>query len=258
MLIFKEVSIYDKKMIKCFEKNKIIIGKSLPNSYLFLDKKLGQWTDSFRKKYRQRIKRQIKMSDKKEGYRWEVIRDFGPYSDIFEKLYLQVLERSEYKFEKLNKNFFENVNRFLSSTSCALVCFFHEKIVCFELILEQNETCIPIYLGIDYKYLKDGDLYFSCINKLILYAEENGFKKIKFGQTSYLAKAYVGSVFEDLVIGVYAKNYLFQKILKSFGHLFFTSPEIPYIKVYREEKWEIMKDIVKNNLTIQDKGENIG
>lgn len=254
LTLLKEIPSNDHILLKCLKENNILIGQSLPNSYVFLDKRLGNWGDALRARYRQRIKRQIKASKKKSNFHWKVIKDFGQYCDTFKALYHQVLEKSEYKFETLNSNFFKQVSEFLPENSSALVCTdINNKLVCFELILSKEDVLIPIYVGIDYAYLDEGDLYFSCINNLILYAEENGFNKIKFGQTSYLAKAYVGSIFEDLMLGIYSQNVFIHQILKIFNKLLFTAPSMPSVHVYRQEIVNILDQIIlENNIIALD------
>ena len=115
------------------------------------------------------------------------------------------------------------------------------------MILAKEDVIVPIYLGIDYSVLEEGDLYFSCIHNLILFAESHGYSKIKFGQTSYLAKAYAGSVFEDLFLGAYANNVFLHQILRIFNKVIFTAPSIPRLRVYRDDAQLILRKILMEN-----------
>lgn len=119
------------------------------------------------------------------------------------------------------------------------------KVVCFELLLNSEKELIPIYVGLDYSNRDEGDLYFSCIHNVVLYAEKNGYTKIKFGQTSYLAKAYAGCVFEELTIGVHVLNPALHFFLKVFNKFIFTAPQLPFVHVYRDEMQKVLWDICK-------------
>lgn len=234
--IIKEIPEKNHLILKCLKDNNIIIGRSLPNSYVFLDNPLGRWPDAFKSRYKRRIKSQLKKAANNTNYKWKIVENYDIHSKRFENLYLQVLDKSEYKFEQLNANYFSAVAKELPNNSFALICTDNNNnIVCFELILVKDDTIIPLYVGVDYSHLKDGDLYFSCINNLILIAQEKGYKKIKLGQTSYLAKAYAGAIFEELKLGVFSQNKLLHIILKKFNRLLFTAPELPDVMVYRDE-----------------------
>lgn len=250
LILFKEIPANETTLLECFKENDIAIGKSLPNSYVLLDDKLGNWMDSFKTRYRRRIKRQIKNADKNKNFNWQFIDDFDEHCEVFEELYQQILNNSNYQFESLNSQFFFNTSTALKENCKALICTNKQsEIVCFELIITQGDTIIPIYLGLDYDYLKDGDLYFSCINKLIQYAEKNNFKKIKFGQTSYQAKAYSGAIFEELILGAYSCNPIIQKIISLFHKQLFQSPPIPAVNVYRKEIISTLESIIsKHNI----------
>ncbi|MGF1758699.1 hypothetical protein L4D76_12300 [Photobacterium sagamiensis] len=248
LILFKEVPAHDTLLLDCFRENNIIIGHSLPNSYVLLEERLGKWTSSFKKRYRQRINRQVNNSKKIKGFKWEFINDFSAHSEVFEKLYLQILNNSDYQFESLNSTFFSKTSKLLKDNCFALICTnVNNEIVCFELIITQDDTIIPIYLGLDYSYLKEGDLYFSCINKLILYAEENNFKKIKLGQTSYLAKAYSGAIFENLILGAYSCNSVIQKFISLFHKVLFTAPPMPITNVYRDDIISTLEDVISES-----------
>lgn len=244
LMIVKEIPSHERKLLNTFKKKNIIVAKSLPNTYLLLDERLGKWTSAFRTRYRRRVRRQVKKSDSNSDFSWDVIDNFKEFSSDFEKLYLQVLSRSKYQFETLNTLFFKHIGTHMFENTKALICKDEENnIVCFELLIHLDNVLIPIYVGLDYDQRDAGDLYFSCIHKVIQYAEEHNYSKIKFGQTSYLAKTYAGCVYEELFLGIYAPNPLLQLFLRLFNGLIFTVPKLPDVKVYRSEMKEILMDI---------------
>lgn len=245
-IILKEIPESNKILMDNLCEEKFILAESLPNSYVFLDKRLGKWLDPFRTRYRKRIKKQMKNNINKNNYTWELVENFGQYSKIIERLYLNVLEKSDYKFETLNDKFFCNLSENMLHNSYILICRNKEReIVCFELIFEEKNSLIPIYLGIDYSHLELGDLYFTCIHKIIQIAEEKKKDSIKLGQTSYLSKAYAGAVFENLKLGIYSQNVLIHYLFKKLKNKIFSPTNLPEQVVYKENGLEILREIAK-------------
>lgn len=244
MVIVKEIPAHDADLLVRLEASGFVIGRSLPNSILILDGRVGGWMEGLRKKYRQRIRYQMDPARDPSGFSWEFVDDLECHAERFEQLYLQVLERSAFQYETLNRDFFAEMGRNLGGECRAMVCRDRDgEIVCFELILERGDVCVPLYLGIDYGRNVDGHLYFSCINRIIEYAQARGMREVKFGQTSYQAKAYVGALFEELSIGAHSSSRILQSMLKVLGPHLFTAPPLPEVNVYRSEVATILRRI---------------
>ena len=114
-----------------------------------------------------------------------------------------------------------------------LLCFNAEhRLVCFELVLDSEDVLIPLYLGLDYGFVKEGEVYFNCIYRVM--EEAVALKKTWaiFGQTSYLAKAYAGAVFEPLYLGILTNSTVLFYCLKWFRGLVFPSVTLPDVHPY--------------------------
>lgn len=105
---------------------------------------------ALRKKEKKRFREFKKDFDTQ--FTWEIITDFGNKTDLFEKLYLRVLEKSKNQFEQLNERFFFYLNKFLPESSFFLVAKDKSnEIRVMELVIEESDRIIPLYIGINYK-----------------------------------------------------------------------------------------------------------
>jgi hypothetical protein len=162
---------------------------------------------------------------------------------------LNVYQKSQYKFERLNSNFFHHINKFLPKNSFLLIAKnSHDILLAVELVLEEKDSLIPLYLGLNYENIDNTDrVYQNVIFRSLIEAEKRNKKYVILGQTSYTPKAYSGSLFEKLYLGVYFKNDFFNIILKIIFPYLFPAFEKPFINCYKEQFKEdlniFMKDI---------------
>lgn len=228
IIMVKEIPHNELAYFKHLFKNKFHVFESLPNSYIPLFKETMPYPALLVKKYRQRIKRAYNIVERGE-YTWEIVKDFEKLADQVCKLYLKVWHNSETKFEKLTPDFFEQMNS-LGENSYLLTCRDKQSnLVCIELIIEQEELLMPMYLGLDYSHTRDSEIYSNVIYRTLKIAEEKNKKWIVFGQTSYPAKAYSGALFEKLYLGIYSEKPFVKFLIKNvFKYLFpaFIKPNV--------------------------------
>ncbi|MFM6307028.1 MAG: hypothetical protein ACKPGB_01910, partial [Dolichospermum sp.] len=90
-----------------------------------------------------------------------------------------------------------------------------------ELVLEEEDCLIPLYLGLNYQYTDNTKTYQNVIFRSLIEAQKVNKKYVVLGQTSYVPKSYSGCIFEKLYLGVYFKRNFFNIILKLlFPYLF--------------------------------------
>lgn len=233
--ILKEIPAAQKKRFAAGLGREFFLAESLPNTFLVTGDPEQPYFQGFRKKYRMRANASRKRF-LEAGMTWELQRDFAPWADQFEKLYLQVLERSRTRFERLNADFFRKVAERLGDSAYCLVGRNRAgEIVCFELILDEGDAMVPMYLGIDYSQKDAGEVYFNCIFRIIEEAEKRGKRLVKLGQTSYEAKAYAGAVFERLYLAIDSPHRWLRFVLKVLSPALFPKACLPRTRCFRDE-----------------------
>ncbi|GAB2198472.1 hypothetical protein [Sessilibacter sp. MAH4] len=197
-----------------------LLGESPPTSFAYVGEIDGKdYLHAFRNRYRSSIKGYLNKFAK-TGLRWEIVQDFGEHAETMCNLYLNVLNHSKVKFERLTPDFFRAANSILGEQSSALLCFEGDNIIAMELII-QGKQMHPIYLGMDYQYLQNSGLYFNCLIRLLQEAENRGSFVVELGQTSYEAKSNFGICLEKLYVAIKYNNRLANGLISLFKNQLF-------------------------------------
>ena len=220
MTMIKEIPNYHMKRVRSVFKDFVFVD-SLPNSYVPLSERFRPYPSMLKKKHRQRFKRAKRDFAQNELY-FDLILNVEDFSDIAFELYINVLNKSNSKFEKLNLAFFQNISRHFEDKSYLLLIRNKDgNIKLVELIFECNDKLIPIYLGIDYSYHDVKCLYLNTIIKTIEIAEEKNLDYVVLGQNSYYPKKLSGALLERVHLGFYSHKTLYSIIInKFFKYLF--------------------------------------
>lgn len=220
-----------------------IARRSPDTTYIYTAPVLGlEYEQNMLSRYRKAWKRrQREFQD--AGLRWIIVDDFGPYVDTMHRLYLNVFERSQTRFERLSPAFFRAVNEELGEQSRALLCLAGDRIVGFELLLRGRELH-PLYLGIDYEYRDSGALYFNCLYRVIEEAQLQGLPYLELGQTSYEAKFSVGAVASPRYFYIKHTQPICNRLLRLFQDEVFPQPQTPrarHVFKHRDEYLDALR-----------------
>ncbi len=116
----------------------------------------------------------------------ETLKDNSAFDEQMYGQYLQVLENSRIRLEKLEPDFFRD-NRFK-----IIVAKLNEKTVGFLQLLENGDELIFEFVGFEHSLNSDLDIYHRFLLEIVRFGIENGFKTIDFGQTADDAKLKMG------------------------------------------------------------------
>lgn len=215
---------------------------SLPNSYIPTAEAFRPYPKMLSTKQRQRFNKAKKDLFKNQLV-FEKVHDFEQYADIACKLYLNVLNKSNTKFERLNEQFFRNVSKYYGDDTFLLLTKDKDnQIQAIELILTCKNKVIPIYIGINYSYEDVKCLYFNTIIHSIEYAQEKGKDYVVLGQNNYFPKALSGALIERCFLGFYSTDIVVSFLVKGIFKYLFPAFKNKAGVFYKHEA----KDIVEN------------
>lgn len=181
-----------------------------------------------------------------ENFTWEILTDFEKYTPLLTELYQAVLSKAKNKFEILNETFFFNINKIFPESSYLLIARDKKgEIRLMEVILEDKDRLIPLYLGIKYKNDDTKILYLNAIFRTIEEAEIRGKDLVDFGQTSYYPKVMSGAMIENLYYGFWSDKFILKKLIRyAFKYIFAktTYPENVYMDNCKEVVYRQLKD----------------
>lgn len=198
---------------------------SLPTNIVPLFPEVLPYPSGLRRKERYRY-RNLKRKFG-EDYYWEKVVDFSLLTKEFEQCYLATLFKSLSQFEIMNEAFFKNINESFKDNSYLLIAKDKQgKIHSMGLVLEEENSLMPIYLGLNYENTEK-DLKLLHINsmyRVIEEAEKENKELVMLGQTSYYSKALCGALVQKLYLGFFSYNLILQYFIKHyFGKVFLPS-----------------------------------
>ncbi len=163
-------------------------GETLPTCRLALRDEhvsLQAYMDSLRSQYRRRMKLAVKRCGDIN------IKKISDDSISVHPMYLQTFEKSEYKLECLEKEFFDR------SEGEKLVFIKDGEPQGFVLLKKNGDELVFMLCGMNYKDEGcNADLYYYMLLNIVGYAIEHKCRYIDFGQTSEKTKLKFGAVLE--------------------------------------------------------------
>lgn len=202
------------------------------------------YPQALKKKNRKRCRKYMEKFD--IDFTWEIVTDFSDYTNEFTDLYQNVLDKAKNKFEFLNRNFFYNINTAFSENSFLLIAKSHDgETRLMELVLEDDDKLIPLYLGIKYKADDTKVLYLNAIFRTVLEAESRKKSFVDFGQTSYYPKVMSGALVENIYYGFWSDRYLLKWLINNVFQKIFLCPtvlESVYLEAHKSDAYKILED----------------
>ncbi|MCR4691120.1 MAG: GNAT family N-acetyltransferase [Lachnospiraceae bacterium] len=201
-------------------------GETLPTCELVIPEGINDietYISALRSPYRRRIRIAIKnCSD------IEVKRIKGDDTDVH-PLYLQTYEKSEYKLECLNKEFFDQADG-------EKIVFFREgQPAGFVLLKENGKELVFMLCGMDYEPGGDNaDLYFYMLLKIVEYAFEKNLRIIDFGQTSEKTKLKFGAQLKKKYFYAHHSNPFLNLFAMAGKHMLEYKYDFPQFHVFKE------------------------
>lgn len=241
-ILYKEYTEQENKAFDILQSDGFIKLPSLPTSFVDISwSSFDEYLKSLKKKYRLLAKNELaKLNTSRISI--TTCENFECYADELWTLYMNVYKKAEVKFEQLTPDFFRNIALNLKGESRVILIKLDGKIVGFELIVEDEVTLRPLYLGIDYVANKNYSIYFNSIYQIIKHGIERKKKVIELGQTSYYPKLKVGARVEPLYLSLKFKSPVAQYLLK-----------YPLRAIFPERNY-MPKNVFKNQTSIYHGG----
>lgn len=204
--------------------NEMTIGETLPTC-MFINnfKTIEDYLNSLRSSYRRRINIAIKECENIE------VREINDNSIEIYDLYFKTYQKSDYKLEKLEKVFFENID------ATKIVFLKENKPIGFVLLKKIKGKLIFMLCGMDYNY-DTTDLYYYMLYKIIEYAIKNKCTSIDFGQTSEETKMKFGAILEKRFFYAHHSNKFFNFLINKFKSILEYKYYFPKYRVFKENR----------------------
>jgi predicted N-acyltransferase len=103
-------------------------------------------------------------------------------------LYLQVFDRSKFRFEKLTADYFRRLGSDMKDKTLFFIWRRGGKVVAFSLCMVEGDSLFWEYVGLDYTIALDLHLYYYTIRDMMNWAIDNGYKWLRSTGLSYEPK----------------------------------------------------------------------
>lgn len=244
LLVFKEMDEAQKQQFADLQDLGFILGELEPVYQLSrMFKDFNEYQQALRSSYRHQIRKNCDRFSQ-AGLQVEHLFDpdeiFHRFNDGLHQLYLNVWSRAKEKLECFSLAFFKELPRALPhQVSLTLIKDVHRP-VAFAIGIHTPKTYHNLYIGLDYSYLENSDLYFNLFYHELDFVFRASKKNILLGQTSGFFKSRLGATPESRYFWVYPLNPMLRLIFTYFKSLIF-----PKVDIY--ESREVFKEYEKSN-----------
>ncbi len=163
---------------------------------------------------RKSLRRKFRKTERAPKIDMEAVTDITPFVDEIYPLYLQVHERSRFKFETLTKDYFRSVSREMPERTRFFIWRQLGKIIAFSFCLVCGDTIYDECLGLNYSVALDLHLYFYTLRDVTRWAIDHGLRYYCSGPLNYDPKLHLGHELMPLDLYVMHTRALFNPIFR--------------------------------------------
>jgi predicted N-acyltransferase len=193
LVVLKDFSALYRGALRGFSANGYACVPSMPMTQLRLNyRNFEEYLQSLGKATRKNLRRKFRRTASAAPIELEVVTDIAPQIDEVYPLYLQVHERSKFKFERLTKEYFCNLGRGMPERTRFFVWRQEGTAIAFSLCMVHGGTIYDEYLGLDYRVALDLHLYFYTLRDILKWAIAQELEYYRSSPLNYDPKLHLG------------------------------------------------------------------
>lgn len=206
---------------------------SLPSCHLAVRwPSFEDYTRQMRSGYRHQV-RQAQLLARRAGLTFRSVQDFEPWCDEIHALYEQVMDRAEFQLERLNRAFFEEMNRTFPVETCAILAEQNGSLVACAVLLDSPRLCAFLLAGIDYARHRSSGAYVNLVTEVVSHSIRRGAAALEMGQTSYDIKRRLGAETAPRYLYLRHRSRVGHAVLRGMREVVFPSRTYPPRHVFR-------------------------
>jgi len=215
LIVLKDFPAKYRPALGIFSSNGYARVPSMPMTRLALDyRDFDEYLSTLSHATRKSLRRKFRKAERAAKIDMEVISDITPQVDEIYPLYLQVHERSRFKFETLTKDFFCTLAERIPERARFFIWRQLGHIVAFSCCMIHDGTIYDECLGLDYKVALDLHLYFYTLRDVIRWAIAGGLQSYCSGPLNYDPKLHLGCELVPLDLYVMHTRAFFNPIFR--------------------------------------------
>jgi predicted N-acyltransferase len=189
LIVLKEFPISYRPVLDCFVRRGFARAPSMPMTALNIehDDFDAYMQNVLPRSARWQLRKKFKATNG-ESLALTVNDDARNAIDEIYPLYLQVFERSKFRFEKLTADYFRRLGDDMKDKIRFFIWRRGENVVAFSLCMVEGDSLFWEYVGLDYSVALDLHLYYYAIRDMMNWAIANGYKWLRSTGLSYEPK----------------------------------------------------------------------
>jgi Acetyltransferase (GNAT) domain len=189
LIVLKEFPARYRSMLDCFVRHGFARAPSMPMTALNIehDDFDAYMQNALPRSERWQLRKKFKATYG-ETLTFTVTDDARDAVDEIYPLYLQVFDRSKFRFEKLTADYFRRLGSDMKDKTLFFIWHRSGKAVAFSLCMVEGDGLFWEYVGLDYAVALDLHLYYYTIRDMMNWAMANGYKWLRSTGLSYEPK----------------------------------------------------------------------
>lgn len=189
LIVLKEFPTRYRPVLECFVRRGFARVPSMPMTALNIehDDFDAYMQNVLTRSARWQLRKKFKATDG-ETLALTVTDDARDAVDEIYRLYLQVFDRSKFRFEKLTADYFRRLGSDMKDKTLFFIWRRGGKVVAFSLCMVEGDSLFWEYVGLDYAVALDLHLYYYTIRDMMNWAIANGYKWLRSTSLSYEPK----------------------------------------------------------------------
>jgi len=189
LIVLKEFPARYRSMLDCFVRRGFARAPSMPMTSLNIEyDDFGAYMqNALPRSARWQLRKKFKATDG-ETIALTVTGDARDVIDEIYPLYLQVFDRSKFRFEKLTADYFRRLGSEMKDKTLFFIWRRSEKVVAFSLCMVEGDGLFWEYVGLDYAVALDLHLYYYTVRDMMNWAMAHGYKWLRSTGLSYEPK----------------------------------------------------------------------
>ena len=234
VLCLKEFSDAEAGHLRALEALGYIRARSLPACPLRLEwRTFEEYLAALRAPYRRQILADLHARGGR-GAELRLVEDFSQETEPIFALYEQVIDRAEFRLERLNQTFLNKLNHNLGSQSRALLLEAEGRLLAVAVLLYTPRTLTFLLAGIDYEANREHRAYLNLVAAVVAEGIRVGAEILELGQTSYALKTRLGGRPDPRWIYLRARSSIAHHALRSTVPVLFPATRTPARRVFRK------------------------
>ncbi|QOZ38136.1 GNAT family N-acetyltransferase [Bradyrhizobium sp. CCBAU 53421] len=189
LIVMKEFPARYRPVLDCFVRRGFARAPSMPMTVLNIEHEDfdAYMQNALPRSARWQLRKKLKATDGVPLV-LTVTDDAGDAVDDIHPLYLQVFDRSKFRFEKLTADYLRRIGSDMKDKVRFFIWRRGGKVIAFSLCMVEGDSLFWEYVGLDYAVALDLHLYYYTIRDMMNWAIANGYKWFRSTGLSYEPK----------------------------------------------------------------------